>query len=116
MSLDFSIYSKKTNDLIIDRPLDPSTGYTTTQTNIGLIENRGVELDLSYDWIQNNDGLNWTTALNWSTNDAIVRDLGADTDIIVYAGFGTLGNAAIVGESLGTIIGCLLYTSDAADE
>ena len=47
MSLDFSIYSKKTNDLIIDRPLDPSTGYTTTQTNIGLIENRGVELDLS---------------------------------------------------------------------
>ena len=37
--------------------------------------------------------VNWTTALNWSTNDAIVRDLGADTDIIVYAGFGTLGNA-----------------------
>jgi TonB-linked SusC/RagA family outer membrane protein len=105
MSLDFSIYSKKTNDLIIDRPLDPTTGYTSTQTNIGLIENRGVELDLSYDWIQNNDGLNWTTALNYSTNDAIVRDLGADTDIIVYSGFGTLGNAAIVGESLGTIIG-----------
>jgi hypothetical protein len=117
MSLDFSIYSKKTNDLIIDRPLDPSTGYTTTQTNIGLIENQGVELDLSYDWIQNNDGLNWTTALNWSTNDAIVRDLGADTDIIVYAGFGTLGNAAIVGESLGTIIGSSVtrYNADVED-
>ena len=114
MSLDFSIYSKNTNDLIIDRPLDPTTGYTSTQTNIGLIENRGVELDLSYDWIQNNDGLNWTTALNWSTNDAIVKDLGADTDIIVYAGFGTLGNAAIVGESLGTIIGSSVtrYNSD----
>ena len=114
MSLDFSIYSKNTNDLIIDRPLDPTTGYTSTQTNIGLIENRGVELDLSYDWIQSNDGLNWSTALNWSTNDAIVKDLGADTDIIVYAGFGTLGNAAIVGESLGTIIGSSVtrYNSD----
>ncbi len=105
LSLDLSLYNKKTNDLIIDRPLDPSTGYTTTQTNIGLIENKGVELDLAMDWIQSNDGINWTTSLNWSTNDAIVIDLGDDTDKIVYAGFGTLGNAAIPGESLGTIIG-----------
>ncbi|MDG1885405.1 MAG: TonB-dependent receptor, partial [Flavobacteriaceae bacterium] len=105
LSLDLSIYNKKTNDLIINRPLDPSTGYTSTQTNIGLIENKGVELDLSFDWIQSNDGLNWNTSMNWSTNDAIVVDLGEDTDKIVYAGFGTLGNAAIPGESLGTIIG-----------
>ena len=105
LSLDLSIYNKKTNDLIINRPLDPSTGYTSTQTNIGLIENKGVELDLSFDWIQSNDGVNWNTSLNWSTNDAIVIDLGEDTDRIVYAGFGTLGNAAIPGESLGSIIG-----------
>jgi len=105
VSMDLSIYKKKTNDLIIDRPLDPSTGYTSTQTNIGLIENKGVELDLSMDWFQSMDGFNWTTSLNWSTNDAIVIDLGEDTDRIVYAGFGTLGNAAIPGESLGSIIG-----------
>jgi len=105
VSLDLSLYNKKTNDLIINRPLDPSTGYTSTQTNIGLIENKGVEVDLSMDWFQSMDGFNWTTALNWSTNDAIVVDLGEDTDRIVYAGFGTLGNAAIPGESLGSIIG-----------
>ena len=106
LSLDLSVYNKKTNDLIIDRPLDPSTGYTSTKTNIGLIENKGVELDLSMDWFQSMDGLNWTTSLNWSTNDAIVIDLGQDTDRIVYAGYGsTLGNAAIVGESLGSIVG-----------
>ena len=105
LSLDFSIYNKKTNDLIIDRPLDPSTGYTSTQTNIGLIENKGVEIDLEMDWFRNPDGLTWVTSLNFSQNDAIVIDLGEDTDKIVYAGFGTLGNAAIPGESLGTIIG-----------
>ena len=103
--MDLSIYNKKTNDLIISRPLDPSTGYTSTQTNIGLIENKGVELDLSMDWIQSSDGINFSTSLNWSTNDAIVIDLGEDTDRIVYAGFGTLGNAAIPGESLGSIRG-----------
>ena len=42
ISMDLSIYNKITKDLIIDRPLDPSTGYTTTQTNIGKIENKGI--------------------------------------------------------------------------
>ena len=105
LRMDLSLYNKKTKDLIIDRPLDPSTGYTSTETNIGLIENKGVELDLSMDWIQSSDGFNLSTSLNWSSNDAIVIDLGEDTDRIVYAGFGTLGNAAIAGESLGSIIG-----------
>lgn len=105
LSLDFSLYNKKTNDLIIDRPLDPSTGYISTQTNIGLIENKGIELDLSMNWLETTDGLSCNTSLNWSTNDAIVVNLGEDTDKIVYEGFGTLGNAAISGESLGSIIG-----------
>jgi len=105
ISLDLSIYNKVTKDLIIDRPLDPSTGYTTTQTNIGKIENKGIELDLGFNWINQNDGLEWSTDVNWSSNDAIVIDLGLDTDRIIYSGFSSLGNAAIPGESLGTIMG-----------
>ena len=105
LSVDLSVYNKITKDLIINRPLDPATGYTSTQTNIGKIENKGIELDLGMDWFDSRDGLSWNTNLNWSTNDAIVIDLGQDTDRIVYAGFSTLGNAAIEGESLGTIIG-----------
>ena len=76
----------------------------------------GVELDLSMDWIRNDDGVNFSTSLNWSTNDAIVVDLGEDTDRIVYAGFGTLGNAAIPGESLGSIIGSSITRSGASIE
>jgi TonB-linked SusC/RagA family outer membrane protein len=105
LSLDLSIYNKITKDLIINRRLDPSTGFTSTQTNVGKISNKGVEIDLGMDWITSQDGLNWSTYVNWSTNDAIVDDLGQDTDLIVYSGFSTLGNAAIPGESLGTIVG-----------
>ena len=105
LSMDLSIYNKTTTDLIIDRQLDPSTGYTSTQTNVGKIENKGVELDLGFDWITSQDGLNWSTFVNWSANEATVIDLGADTDIIVYSGFSNLGNAAIEGQSLGTIVG-----------
>ena len=105
LSLDLSLYNKTTTDLIVDRKLDPSTGYTSTQTNVGKIENKGVELDLGFDWITNTNGLNWSTFVNWSKNEATVVDLGADTDIIVYSGFSNLGNAAIEGESLGAIVG-----------
>ena len=107
LSLDASVYSRVTKDLIVDRPLDPSTGYTFTQTNVGEVQNDGVEIDLGYDWFQSNeaDGFNWNTSLNWSKNEAIVTDLGLDTDIVVYAGFSTYGNAAIQGEPLGTMIG-----------
>jgi len=105
ISLDLSVYNKITRDLIIDRPLDPATGYTTTQTNIGKIENKGIELDLGFNWLSQSDGVQWNTDVNWSTNDAIVIDLGQDTDRIIYSGFSNLGNAAIPGESLGTIMG-----------
>ena len=116
LSLDLSIYNKITKDLIIDRPLDPSTGYTETKTNIGKIENKGIELDLNLDWLNiaktfgqlnTPKDLSWTTALNWSTNDARVVDLGQsqDTDFVMYSGYSNLGNAAIPGESLGIIMG-----------
>jgi TonB-linked SusC/RagA family outer membrane protein len=105
LSADISIYNKITKDLIISRPLDPSTGYTNTQTNIGEIENKGIEIDLGMDWFSNPNGLTWNTFVNWSTNDAIVNDLGQDTEEIVYSGFSSLGNIAKVGKSLGTIVG-----------
>jgi TonB-linked SusC/RagA family outer membrane protein len=113
LTLDASIYSRKTKDLIVSRPLDPSTGFTSTQTNVGEVKNDGVELDIVYDWFKSDgDGFNWSTNVNWTTNEAIVTDLGLDTDIVVYAGFSNLGNAAIKGESLNTIIG----TAIARDE
>ncbi len=106
LSLDLSIYKRITKDLIVDRPLDPSTGFTLTQTNIGEIQNDGVEIDVNYDIFKSEDnGFNWNTGVNWSTSEAIVTDLGNDTDIVVYAGFSSRGNAAIEGEPLGTMIG-----------
>ena len=113
LTLDASFYKRTTTDLIVDRPLDPSTGFTITRTNVGEVQNEGIELDLNYEWFKSNDnGFTWNTSLNWSKNEAIVTDLGLDTDIVVYAGFSNRGNAAIKGEPLGTMIG----TSIARDE
>ncbi len=107
VNLDASFYKRVTNDLIVDRPLDPSTGFTVTSTNVGEIQAEGVEVDLGVSIIEsdNEGGFNWSVNTNWTTNDAIVTDLGVDSDIIVYAGFTNLGNAAKVGEQLGIMVG-----------
>ena len=112
LSTDISLYNKTTQDLIISRPLDPSTGYTSTQTNIGEIENKGIEIDMTMNWLESNDGLNWNTFVNWSTNEAIVTDLGQDTEEVIFGGFSDRGNLARVGESLGTIVGSAIARDD----
>ena len=116
VTLDASIYKRVTNDLIIDRPLDPSTGFTVTRTNVGEIENDGIEIDLGVDIIQSDDnGFNWSTNINWARSEAIVTDLGLDTDLVVYAGFTNQGNAAIVGEPLSTMVGTQIQRDGAGN-
>lgn len=114
ISLDLSLYKRITEDLIINRPLDPSTGYSSTRTNVGEIENKGLEVDLGLDIIRSEeqDGFNWNANLNFTTYEATVTDLGLDTDLVVYSGFSNLGNAAIEGEPLGVLYGSRVERDD----
>ena len=107
ITLDLSVYKRITEDLIINRPLDPSTGFSSTRTNIGEIENKGLEVDLGIDLFRSvdNDGFNWNTNVNFTTYKSEVIDLGLDTELVVYSGFSNLGNAAIKGEPLGVLFG-----------
>ena len=111
LSAEISYFDRQTTDLIITQPLDPSTGYTSTRTNIGEISATGWEIDLNADWIRG-DKFNWNTSINYTTNQAIVEDLGQNTDQIVYAGFSTRGNAAIPGLPLTSMIGTSVARDD----
>lgn len=107
ITLDLSLYKRTTKDLIIDRPLDPASGYLSVRTNIGEIQNKGIEFSLGMDFIKSRvpAGLNWNTTLNFTSYKSEVTDLGLNTDLVVYSGFSNLGNAAIKGEPLGVIYG-----------
>ena len=110
LSAEVSFYNRATLDLIVTQPLDPTTGYTNTATNIGKIENKGVEIDLNGEILRSQEGLNWNMGINWSTNESTVIDVG-DTDRVVFAGFtNSVGNAATPGESLGAIYGSMYCT------
>ncbi len=106
IKFDATYYDRRTDDLIVFEPLSPSTGFTLTQSNIGQISNKGFEGDLSIDVFRNEDGFNWNSSVNFFANDEVVEE--QEQDIIFYTGSSQLfigANAAIKGESLGTIVG-----------
>ena len=104
--LDVSLFSRNTKDLIVNRPLDPSTGFTQTKTNIGKVTGEGIEADLTASIIKNNDnGFKWDANANFTLTRTEVVDLGLDTDRVIYSGFSNLGNVAEVGQPLTAIFG-----------
>ena len=117
ITLDVSVYKRNTNDLILDRPLDPSTGFTRTATNVGEIESEGIEADLSVDWFRGKEegDFSWNSGLNFTAYETTVIDLGLDTDQVIYSGFSNLGNAAIQDEPLGVFFGSRVDRDDSGN-
>ncbi|MEH6678956.1 MAG: SusC/RagA family TonB-linked outer membrane protein [Sediminicola sp.] len=114
LSLDVSVYKKTTTDLITNRPLDPSTGYTNTVTNIGEVQVKGIEADFGYAVFRNDDnGFNWNINANFTADESTVNDLGADTDNINVGGiFSDLSNFAVPGRPFGVIMGSRVLRDD----
>lgn len=72
-------YVKTTSDLLLNIPLPRTSGFASTLTNIGEMENRGIELALN---TVNLDGaLSWRTNLNFSANRNKVLSLVDGQDI-----------------------------------
>ncbi len=116
ISLDATYFKRVTNDLIVTEPLSPSTGFSFTQSNIGEIQNEGFEADLGID-IFRGDNFSWNSRVNFFTNNETVTE--QEQDFIAYAGSLAVGgglfrgsNAAIEGESLGTIVGTAIGRDD----
>ncbi len=108
VSVDLSLYDKRSTDLIIQRTLDPATGYDVTGDNIAEVSNRGIELALNLAIIKpkNQNGFAMNTTLNFTKNVNKVESLGGiGIKDVLIAGFTNLGNFAVAGENYGVIIG-----------
>ncbi|MDX2301326.1 MAG: SusC/RagA family TonB-linked outer membrane protein [Microscillaceae bacterium] len=103
-SLELSIYNKTTTDLLLNRQLDPSTGFTDIQINAGKLRVRGLELDFNANVLKLGD-FNWDISGNFVIIRSKVLELPEGNKEIAYAGFTNLGNFAIEGEPLGVIQG-----------
>ena len=66
-------YRKKTEDLLVSRPITSTSGFTSVYANIGNIENSGYELQVSTEVLrpQSTSGLRWNSDVNiaWNRNE-----------------------------------------------
>lgn len=99
----FTYYDNITRDVLFDVPIPSSSGYTNMQANAGEIKNRGVEVDLSYDVLRNND-LTWTVGLLWDQNRNIVSRL-PDAESLNLDGLSGISGRAVEGYQLGVLWG-----------
>lgn len=74
-------YYKRTSDLLWEVPLPLESGFNTSLTNIGKVDNRGIEFSISTVNISTRD-FSWTTALNFSVNQNEIMELyNGKTDV-----------------------------------
>ncbi|MGI8584607.1 MAG: SusC/RagA family TonB-linked outer membrane protein, partial [Chitinophagaceae bacterium] len=110
LSLDFTYYNRKSTDQILNRPLDPSTGFEQTTINAGDLTNKGIELGVGLTILKNK---NWTFQLdgNFTRNRSKVSNLPDEVGEVQTGGlFSNLGNYAINGEAFGVIKGTYYQT------
>jgi len=124
LGLDFSIlknrlsgtieyYLTKTEDILLNLGLPPTSGVSGYTANIGTTQNKGFELTLNGTIINNKNGWTWDAGLNFYTNDNKLTSLasGQTRDE---------GNAWFVGHNINAIfdykrIGLWNTAKDTAD-
>lgn len=92
------VYNRLTTDMLLDKNVPQTTGFSTNFLNIGSLRNRGVELQLNYDIINTTD-LSWNVGANIAFNRTKIIDL-ADNEEIAYSEDSRLRH--VVGKSLYT--------------
>jgi TonB-dependent starch-binding outer membrane protein SusC len=98
--VEFSLYNKKTTDLVLSIPLPLSSGFQQQFQNIGSLTNKGVEFALNTVNVTN-PGFAWRSRLSYSANRNRITKLvtSSDTLLVDYL------NAVIIGQPIGVFYG-----------
>jgi TonB-linked SusC/RagA family outer membrane protein len=104
VNLDY--YYKLTEDLLLDRPIPATTGFSAVRDNIGSVSNRGVEVLLQTYPVTTED-FSWDSNLNFSYNKNQIESLGVNDEDIFPGPNWVSGSQTIlrVGESLSSFWG-----------
>lgn len=108
LTTSLDVYYKKTNDLLLNVPVEQVTGFNTVLRNAGSVENKGIEFEVSGILLNRKD-LQWTVNANIAHNSNKVTNLGNseyyqphfDTSTLQYVDPLILA----VGQPLGTFYG-----------
>lgn len=107
ISLSVDVYRKLSSGLLIAIPLPESTGYSNYTNNIGQVENKGLEFDLSAYVLTG--ALKWKTAGNISFNRNKILSFDGEQTAFAGPSFGLVGKQSVhiakVGYPIGSFYG-----------
>lgn len=105
LGLDFGLFNnringgldyfwKKTTDMLLQLPVPQSTGYASILSNVGRIDNKGIELFLNTVNIDTRH-FKWESNITFTSMRNKVKDLGGMDEIIIGAGYTHVEQVAI---------------------
>ncbi|MBS7255393.1 SusC/RagA family TonB-linked outer membrane protein [Flavobacterium branchiicola] len=112
ISYDIALYHKTTSDLIVNLPLDPSTGFLSKYINAAEVVNKGIELSLSGSPIKNKD-FTWNITYTFTKNLNEVTKLADGFNDIDLAPVYGVTYRATKGQPIGTFYSLVPKTNDA---
>jgi TonB-linked SusC/RagA family outer membrane protein len=79
VGLDFTYYTKKTSNQILNAEVSKASGFNSALVNAGVISNRGLEAQLTFAPIRSErvGGFGWDVTVNYGKNKSRVDDLYA---------------------------------------
>lgn len=81
LGLDFTYYSQKTTDDILNANISRTSGFTTTTVNLGQITNKGIEFLLNGTPIKST--IQWDVSLNFAKNKSnVVSLIEGQTEVV----------------------------------
>ena len=108
ISITADYYTKTTDDLLLNRAIPGSSGFTTSLQNVGSVKNEGVELAVGATIISASN-FSWSIDANVSVNRNEVLDLGDDTELLFTTRTGRVNDAQTIilreGEPIGSFYG-----------
>lgn len=108
LNFEVDCYIKKTRDLLLNKSVPYFLGGGSMTANVGKLQNKGLEINISSDIISNKDW-NWNTNINFASVQNKITDLGDETEIYSNTNIsGWNGQAEFIykkGESLGSFWG-----------
>jgi len=82
ISVTVDLYNRDNKDLLYTVPISRTTGFSSTWTNISLVNNKGIEVEVKSNNIQKQD-FRWITSFNLAYNKNKVKSITDDSDQII---------------------------------
>jgi len=107
IQVNMDYYADKTKDMLMDVTIPYISGHGSMRQNLGEVENRGWEFELTTHNIEN--VFKWQTSFNISRNVNEVKKLGPDNSPIISSSCGHPTHITKIGESIGSFY---MYKTD----